>query len=314
MAIFVSLIGLWEYKLQHVPWAGHIPGFLRINDLHIALILGGVFRDGKYRIVSTFSTSLGFGEYIALTLPFVLHFVVNTHRWQIRLAAIASVALLLCMAVLSTARLAVIGCFLTLLLYILVIGVRLWRRRKDSLFGPAIGLAYPVIFIVGVASTFLIGRVRSVVFGDGSQLSSTGDRLTQYKLGLPMVMQNPIGHGAGMAAATLGFAPYGFLTIDTYYMAIALEYGVVGFFLYYSMFVVVIYEAGRRALFDADNDGDLAFLAPIAMALINFVVIKSVFSEPDNHPLVFMMLGMAVALIARAQPNSSRGRPIASAA
>jgi O-Antigen ligase len=306
MAVIVSALGLWEFKLKHVPWAGHIPSFLKIDDPHITHILAGVFRDdGQYRIASTFSTSLGFGEYIALTLPFVLQFVVNTSKWSVRIAGVASAALLIGLAVLSGTRLAVIGCFLTLLFYLLLIGVQRWRRRKDSLIGPAIALAYPVIFAGGVASAFFVGRVRKIFFGDGAAISSTSDRIAQYQLGLPKIMEHPLGYGAGMGAQTLGYQPYGFLTIDTYYLAIALEYGVIGFVVYYSMFFVAIYEAGRRALFNQDNGGDQAFLAPLAMSLFNFVVIKSVFSEPDNHPLVFMMLGMVVALVARAKPEAA---------
>ena len=49
------------------------------------------------------------------------------------------------------------------------------------------------------------------------------------------------------------------------------------------------------------RDRDVAFLAPIAIALINFVAIKAIFSQQDNHPLVFMMLGMAGALIYRSR-------------
>jgi hypothetical protein len=308
MGIIVGMIGLWEFRLKHVPWAGHIPSFLKIDDPYIAIILAGVFREasGQYRIESTFSTSLGFGEYIALTVPFVLHFVVTTGRPSTRFAAACSVVFLMGMAVLSGTRLAAVGCLLTLLLYLLLIAMRRWQTRPDSLLGPAVALGYPAIFAAGVASTFFVGRIRHLVFGDGSQQGSTDDRIAQYKLGLPMVMHNPIGHGIGTGGTTLGYSPFGFMTIDTYYMDIALEYGVLGFFVYYSMFAIAIYQAGKHALFrTVGRDDDLAFLAPLAMALMNFIVIKSVFSQQDNHPLVFMMLGMTAALLARARAKSS---------
>jgi hypothetical protein len=47
--------------------------------------------------------------------------------------------------------------------------------------------------------------------------------------------------------------------------------------------------------------GELTMLLPLVVALMNFVVIKSVFSQNANHPLVFMMLGAVVALTYRAQ-------------
>ena len=48
-----------------------------------------------------------------------------------------------------------------------------------------------------------------------------------------------------------------------------------------------------------DKDREHRFFAAIAVALTVFLVIKSVFSQQDNLPLVFIMLGMFVALSAR---------------
>ena len=46
-------------------------------------------------------------------------------------------------------------------------------------------------------------------------------------------------------------------------------------------------------------DREYTFLVPIGIAMLNFLVIKSVFSEEANHPIVFMYIGMIVALAAR---------------
>jgi hypothetical protein len=143
-----------------------------------------------------------------------------------------------------------------------------------------------------------VGKVRHLVLGNGSGQSSTDARYAQYALGLPKVVQQPFGHGIGQSGIVLGYAPNGFLTVDTYYITLLLDYGVAGFVVYFSMFGVAIYEASRRSLLH-QTEGDETYLAPLAMALINFVVIKSVFSQPDNHPLVFMMLGAIVAIISK---------------
>ena len=299
MAIVVCVLGLWEFRLKHVPWAGHIPSFLKIEDPNVAIALAGVYRLGlQYRIESTFSTSLGFGEYLALCLPFVVHFLISSRRFSVRVAAAASAAFIGAMAVLSGTRLATVSCVLTVLLYLFVVAMRTWRQNKSSLLGPAVALTYPIICTVSVAAILFVGRIRHLVLGNGSGDYSSDARVEQYKLGLPMVLHNPLGHGIGQAATTLGFAPFGFLTIDTYYLSVLLEYGVAGFVVFYSMFGVAIFESGRRALF-SPAEGDQAFLTPLALALVNFIVIKSVFSQQDNHPLVFMMLGIVVALVAR---------------
>ena len=47
-------------------------------------------------------------------------------------------------------------------------------------------------------------------------------------------------------------------------------------------------------------EGELGLLLPMGVALLNFIVVKSVFSQDSNHPAVFMMLGGVVALGYRA--------------
>ena len=59
------------------------------------------------------------------------------------------------------------------------------------------------------------------------------------------------------------------------------------------------------------NDRDAALLTPLTVALTNFFVIKAVFSQQDNHPLYFMMLGMLVALVWRSQQQQATAKAAA---
>ena len=97
----------------------------------------------------------------------------------------------------------------------------------------------------------------------------------------------------------MGFAPFGTLTIDNYYLAVAIEYGVIGFLIFYGLVIAAIVAAGRRAYADTNEDRDYAFLWPLASSLLIFLVIKSVFSEQDNHPLIYIMFGAVSALACR---------------
>ena len=112
------------------------------------------------------------------------------------------------------------------------------------------------------------------------------------------------GHSATALAwtmLTLGFGKDigGMITIDSYYLSIALEFGVIGFLVYYGMFGIAIFESGKRGLTAQTADPEQAFLIPITLALIAFAVIDSVFSQQDIHPVVFMMLGILMALAFR---------------
>src|SRR6185312_11435109 len=155
----------------------------------------------------------------------------------------------------------------------------------------------PAMFCAVLAATFVVPRLHVAIWGGGAQQSSTDARVAQFNLGMPKILHNPFGYGIGMGAETLGYAPFGQLTIDTYYISVALEYGVLGFIIYYSMVAFSIYHSGRRVF---ETRPDLPepnpLFAPLAIAMTNFLVIKSVFSQQDNHPVVYMMLGAVVAL------------------
>src|SRR3546814_3454577 len=85
-----------------------------------------------------------------------------------------------------------------------------------------------------------------MVWGGGAASYSTQARIEQYQKGLGLVMENPLGYGIGRGSVTLGFTnPEGVETIDTYYLLILLEYGVLGFLIFYGLFLTGIWKAGR---------------------------------------------------------------------
>jgi hypothetical protein len=303
MAVIVSLIAIWEYRIGHLPWVGHIPSFLKIQDESVERILAGSMRAGtdRYRAQATFTTSLGLAEYIALTLPFVLHFATKGFSQRTRLLALVSLPLLLYTVYLTDAKLGSIGTLLAILLYVFAAVFRNWKRNKYSLVAATILFGYPVGLGSVVALLLASHRFSVLIFGnDGSHANSTDARVEQYMMGIQKFLEWPFGYGIGMGAATLGFGRdiSGMITIDTYYLSILLEYGIVGFIVYFGMFATAIFEASRRSLLPSAANGDKSFLLPISVSLITFIVIKSVFSQQDNHPVVFMMLGALMALSA----------------
>lgn len=304
LAVIVALIGVDEGRHSKVFWAGHLPKFLGTDDNPLVQkILAGAVRDGtnKYRVQSTFTTALGLAEYLALATPFIVHFIAGAYKFWIKVLAVATLPLLVYVLIGTDSRLGMIGFLLSFLLYLVIWAAERWRRVRSDIFGPAITLAYPAIFCAAVASTFFVGRLRAKVWGDGSQDGSNDGRRVQYEKGISALLERPWGYGLGRSAEIAGtVTASGVVTIDTYYIVIALEYGVIGFFIYYAMFILPIFLSGRFTLSgNVWRDRELSLLMPLAVSLANFVVIKSVFSNADNHPMAFMMLGMVMALIAR---------------
>src|SRR3546814_20376950 len=85
--------------------------------------------------------------------------------------------------------------------------------------------------------------------------------------------------------------------IDTYYLLILLEYGVLGFLIFYGLFLTGIWKAGRT-LFDlGPTDREVSLRIPLIIAMSNWLIIKSIFAKADNNPLIFEMRGMMEELI-----------------
>jgi hypothetical protein len=303
ITIFIGFIALWERKLQHVPWAGHLPPFLKIDDPRVEDILAGRVRayGGGYRAEATFSGPIQLGEYLALVMPFVIHLAMTSSDKLIKRAAIATIPFLSIIVLLANARSGMFGWLISFILYGAYWGYRRWRFNRSSLLGALIFFGYPVAGILAILPVFFVGRVHALFWGTGAAVGSGDARKQQWALGFPKVLRHPWGYGVGRASEVVGwFTPGGFNSIDTYYLTVIVEYGVVGFVVYFGMFLLAIFEAARLVLARALGDDEEAWLiVPAAIALANFVVIKSVFSQEDNHSIVFMILGMVVALSSR---------------
>jgi hypothetical protein len=315
MSVPLTAIAFRENAEGQLPWAGHLPTFFRIQDPVIQRILAGGYREGvgAHRVQTTFTTPLGFSEYIALAAPFLLHFIANPYRLSVRIGAALLAPVLIYVVLLTDARLGLIGCILGSLLYLLFWAGLLWRRRSRSVFAPLIVLGYPVLAAAAMAAALFVGRIHERIFGAGEYDLSNESRIQMYHDGIPKILSHPWGYGAGMSAETLGvMSPEGFLTLDSYYLAIALDYGVLGFVVYYGMIVLAVGTSLGHAFRDRVRDADTLLLVPIAVSLTVYIMIKSVFSNDDNHPLVFMMMGMIAALAFRIKSsmnNSGPGNP-----
>lgn len=312
-AVFVCLLGIWEQNLGHVPWRDHIPGFLAVGDEYVQRILAGGRRLGTFdlRIQSIHSTSLGFAEFLALATPFVIHFMVSdTYRPALRIAAGASIPLIFYLITLTQARLGAVGFFMGCLLYLLAWGFRRWRHVKGTLIGPAVVMAYPVIFVAFMAATFFVQRLKNMVWGGGAAAYSNEGRMDQLRQGIPKILARPFGYGADQGAEALGYTNLaGTLTIDNYYLLVALDYGIQGFILYYGAILMTIYAAGKYGLAAKMNDPEQSLLVPLGISLSVFFVIKSIFSQTQNHAIQFMMMGAVAALVYRAQKGAAANAP-----
>jgi hypothetical protein len=303
MSILLGLIVMVEFREGHVPWATHIPSFLKIDGDYVARVLIGGSRAavGIYRAQGTFSTALGLSEYFALMFPFMLPIAFGNYRLFVRLAAMASIPFFLLVVWLSGSRSGLLGFLISVVLYCLVWAVLGRKNNKNSIFATATFLAFPLIATVTFGLTFFSARIHAAVWGNGAQADSTQARIDQLNGAIPKILSHPWGYGADMAAEILGYrTPAGLLSIDNYYLSTLLSYGVQGFLALFGTIALLIFFGSKTLLLEENSGRDGVFLGPLVISLTNFCVLKSVFSQEDNHPLTFMMMGMVVALVSRA--------------
>lgn len=313
-AIILCFAGLWEAKLQHVPWAGHIPSFLQVQDEYVKNVLKGARRLGtdKYRVGTIHSTSLGFAEFLALVTPFTIHFMMGKYKRWVQIAAGVSLPLMFWEILETDARLGVVGFIIGVGLYALCWGLMRWRDLRGDLIGPTVVLAYPAAAAVFMAGTFFVQRLHNMVWGGSHTEFSNNGRKEQVAMGMPKIWSHPWGYGINRGATELDYhSPNGQVTIDTHYLMVALEYGVVGFLVYYGAIVVAIIACVKYGLRAAPPEREETLLIPLGISLTAFLIIKSIFSQTENHTLQYMMMGMVAALVyrIRSRPTPAGATP-----
>src|SRR6202000_1240257 len=133
-----------------------------------------------YRAQSTFSTPLGLAEYLALTIPFVMHFATRRFSRNIRIAALVSLPIILYACILTNAKLGTIGSLVGILLYLFGLSFQYWRRNKHSLVAAASLLSYPFVVALVGGAMLISHRFSVLIIGnDGSHAASTDGRIEQ---------------------------------------------------------------------------------------------------------------------------------------
>ncbi|MGZ3272299.1 MAG: O-antigen ligase family protein [Caulobacteraceae bacterium] len=312
LAVPMAVVSYLEFEEQHVLWANNVPSFLRIPDDSVRLALDSAVRSatGQYRAKATFSTPLGLAEYMGLMTPFAIYWAVGRKPLVQRLIGLAMLPVIYITVRMTDSRLGLLGYLVSVSTYVFLWSVVRFRRRVNDILAATIVYAYPTALAALFASSLVFHKVHVLLFGGGAQAASNDARQAQFRMAIPALLKNPIGHGSGESGRAMGYASGDFIAIDSYYINIGLDYGAIGLFLYVAMFAVVIAGIVRTLLQVRDTrDPELIMLIPLAAFLMAFLVVRGVFGQPDIHPLIFTVLGMAVCLLARAQNKISGALP-----
>jgi hypothetical protein len=299
-AVILCVIGGLEWHNKRILWADHIPWFLQVDNDFLPGLLSGNFRGGKYRVATTFSHTLAFAEYMMLVTPIAIHGIFTARKILSR-GLFVAIDLALFALILSTqSRLGFVGFLLAHVLYLGIWAIKRWKTHRGTLIGPAITLAYPALLVALCIAVVSVDALRIRVLGGGATAASNAGREAQRAAWLPALVKSPpFGNGPRQGPEALGYMVGGKPSIDNYYIWISLDYGVIGFLLFYGMLFYALFKVLRIGLNARDPTEDYAIV--IAIILTLFLFSKNVLSQEDNHYMPFLLMGMTVALLARAK-------------
>jgi O-antigen ligase len=304
------LIAFLESRIEHIVWLNKVPPFLKIDDALAARYMASITRDasGAYRVKGIYSTPLSFAEALALLTPLCIHFSVQRYHPLLRILCATLIPLFFLCIRMMDARLGILGMIVSFLAYLLLWGMLEFQRKARSLWAATIVYAYPAAFGAVATAVLFVHRVRVLVLGGGEQASSTDARHEQIALAIPKILSHPFGYGAGNAATTLNYAPYGIITIDNYYLSLTLDYGIIGVIAFIGIFLAAVIGAAT-AIAKSSRGIDAReklLLIPFSACATVFIVIRSVLSQEDNHILAFSLLGFLIGTLRQVQEAASR--------
>lgn len=292
----LMVIGFAEFRMQHVLWANAIPIWLHVDEDVLRQILTPNIR-GAYRVITTFTVSLVWGELITLVMPLALHRIANAKN-LVAVTAWGVFDLALCVsAFLSGARLAVVGGIVAHAIYLLLWALRRWRADRGGLLGLSVTMVYPALVILFIAAVAFVPAVHNRVLGGGATQLSDQGRREQWALGIPAVAKRPLfGYGPGEGAGAVGWRTQsGFLSIDSGFLSTASDYGVIGFCSLFGGVVALAIMLAYQGLMSRTEGYPqaLAFVAVFAA----FLSSRSVLAQGDNDPLYCMLFGVGIAVL-----------------
>lgn len=258
--------------------------------------LEGLVRDksraGYYRTSASFAHPLTFGEYLVLCLPLAAYFLARQHSVIRRLLGAAAIPVILAAIYTTHSRSAMIAAGGILACLITYFGLRMMRQRRH--FVSALAGAYALVLLVG-GTLSLAGPAAEIAMGRNiSENKSTAVRFVMLERGAAKIAKSPVvGYGPGMGAITLGFLPgVSKLTIDNYYLSVALETGVPGLLFFTLLLAFLILRAFRHAL--KADDATAALAAMLGTALFAFVLVRIALSLTHNLDVVFALFALTV--------------------
>ncbi len=245
-------------------------------------------RDGVFRAQASHTHPLSLGEFQSIMAPFAVAFMLAAKRAPAKAWWAIGLALILAGAVATSSRAAFLAIIVSMSAMGAVLGVRLFQRAAYSPFRPLVGLA---VLAMIVASPIVLIGAQKFISGEGGQSASNSSqaRIDQITQAWPKILKRPVGgYGVGRSTKVLGFWGQG-LTIDNYYLSLALDLGLPGPLMFIGIFAAMGFSAMQRSR-DGPTLHQLMYLA-FAASAAGIVVCRMVLSLTGNLSVYYVLVG-----------------------
>jgi O-antigen ligase len=292
-------MAFFQESVEENLFGKYLPDWMIGGGEAIINIMRPIYRNGQYRVNGISITSLEFAELFVYLAPFLLYFIIDSKNVLLKFIT-ASLMVLAFIGILKTgSRLGNVGLLFGTMTYIMIWSLRQWLRDGMNIIGPAIVTLY-ISGIAGFVAVLAVStRIRGIIFGDSSTASSSNARLSQLTDGLPIIASNPVfGYGIGMGADKLNYRnPAGALTIDSYWLSIAIETGLTGLICFLLFFISLIWSAAKLYIYEDQINPSAKLGAALASALSCFLLIKLILSQTFNNSLIYFMAAITLIIL-----------------
>lgn len=295
-ACFVGLAGLYESYTFSNPFLA-----LASQDEDGAIydllknIAHDKTRDGVYRVQSVFSHPIVFAQYMAAILPlaFFLFKIKKSIVWRSGIAVFCLLAIL--MIYKSGARSGYIGVIVGLSSLASIYWV---RTINNGYISRVIALLLFPVLIVGAGFCYYF--ISTLVLGQSSMEANSGlVRLIMIKNGVLALSDSPLfGYGDGMAATVAGLvSTTGIMTIDNYFLSIAVDGGYCSILIFTVLFIILIWRAFVYSIHINTENG--IFVAAAVSSIMSLLSVFSIVSITDNMTLMWLLVTAIIGVISR---------------
>lgn len=282
-------IGKRNLFLSVIPYDPNNEDFLRSA-------LESKIRGGVYRVQASFNHPLLLAQFLSVTLPVLMLTTWSDHSRFVRLAGWGVMLVLPGVLWATQTRTALgvsafIGASAVLLMTLYSI-----RRREVGTDRHSMQAAILLMFLAALGAAIIAFAVQLALGRTSEETSSSQARVEMLERAVKGMQDQPlIGDGPGVGGfEAANINSRGRVSLDSYWLLVLLESGLPALMLYLAMLI-----AGVRHLVPAVSrglHGEARIQAAWALAIASFAISSSVLGTPHNLPLLYLALGIVVAL------------------